>query len=199
MSAKNSRGLVKALLNLSMDGNSLTAQNQYPPLVVAALPEYTVRLNNVAVSGQTTAQMLSDESTLDTLDNLNGYKNIIHVWEGSNELFFGADAFTTYTNLVNYCLHRKAAGFTVIIATLSPRIYAGTPITQEADRLTVNANIRSNWRTFADALSDIGGDPIVGNYAYCLNTTYFTDGCHFAPAGNMIIAGVVTKAIRSLV
>lgn len=205
MTTSVNRGVIKTApigrINLVMDGNSLTASGYFPQLVYTDLVSlgYTVMMQNYGVGGQTTEQMLADDRTVDIAENLNAYKNIIHVWEGSNELYFNATAITTYNNIVTYCKRRRAAGFQVIVGTLTPRIFTLTPVTQEADRLAVNANIRSNWRSFADGISDMGADPIVGNYDYCLNTAYFADGVHYTAAGYTIVADIVSKAIRKLV
>jgi hypothetical protein len=71
---------------------------------------------------------------------------------------------------------RRNAGFKVIVSTILPRSQAGLASTFETDRQMVNTLIRDNWQSFADGLSDIGANPIIGDSGDELNKAYYVDG-----------------------
>lgn len=187
-------------LNLTLDGNSLTAYVGYPAMLASLInSSYTLNLRNFAVSGQTTTQMLSDVvAEVDKPLHKAASHNIVFVMEGINDLYFGATAVTAYENLRTYCLGRRAYGFKVILGTLTPRTNSGTPPSYETDRLAVNMRIRSNWLDFADAILDLGGHELIGQTGQSENTTYYPDKVHFTPAGNTIIANQLAKTINRL-
>jgi hypothetical protein len=61
-----------------------------------------------------------------------------------------------YTRYLQWCADWRAAGFKVVACTVLPRNNGGLYAGFEADRQTVNAQIRANWASFADALADMG-------------------------------------------
>ena len=187
----------KTNYNLIFDGNSLTAYDGYVGIVAQSLRAKgdTPTVQNYGVSGQTTAQMLSDVVTqVDTLANLNKPLNIVSCWEGSNDLQLGGTVVAAHSRLMDYCIGRRNAGFKVIVGTLTPR----NTVDIEAKRLAVNTLLRNTWTTFADGLVDVGGDPIIGNLATCSDTRYYVDGVHFASQGHPIVAGYFLAAVEAL-
>lgn len=187
-------------LSLVLDGNSLTAFVGYPGMLPALLrPGFTTTIINYAVSGQTTINMLSDAVTqIDTTANKAKSYNILFMWEGINDLFFGATANAAYNRIVEYCNGRRAYGFKVLVGTLTPRTNAGTPSDYEAKRLEVNTLIRANYTTFSDGMVDIGGDANLGATGASNNTTYYYDLVHMTTAGNQIVAGLVASTVNSI-
>lgn len=174
------------------DGNSMTASQTYPSQSQTLLgPAWTY--SNVAVSGQTTIDMLSRAAVQVDQYRVYGARQIVSCWEGTNDLFFGANAADAYARLVQYCSERRALGFKVMILTILPRAVAD-PF--EANRLIVNANIRANWSSFADAMCDLTTDPNIGYPGACLDTTYYTDGTHMNNAGSGIVAGMAVPIIQ---
>jgi len=190
------------------DGNSLvagtgaSAGHNMPTLVTSALissGKYST-LQNFGVSSQTTVQMTSDaQAQIDSLYNLSKYRNIVVVWEGTNDIYFGATAEEAYNNLVSYCQARRSAGYKVVIVTLLPRSNAGTPVGFDTDRLSVNTNIRNNWTTFADAIADVASNTAIGDAGDELDTIYYnSDKVHMTDTGYGVVAGAVKAAIMGL-
>ncbi len=195
------------------DGNSLTAgqgatsgQNSDPPtgtIYPAVCLGYLGSkwmARNFGVSGQTTPDMSADAATqTDPLYSASNTRNVVVGWEITNDLFFGASAADAYTNYVTYCQARQAVGWRVPAVTVLPRSEAGTPAGFEADRQTVNANIRANWRSFADSLADIASDSRIGPAGSQTNPTYYGDLVHLTDAGYAIVAQYVAAAIQSAI
>jgi lysophospholipase L1-like esterase len=195
-------------LNIVFDGNSLTAgvggSQPYSINCVQSLinSQYSVISSNFGVSGQTTVQMISDaNSQIDGAYDPSKNYNIVVCWEGINDLYFGATITQAYNNLVTYCLGRKAKGYKVVICTLTPRQNTGTPANQETNRLAVNQLILTNWKTFADAVANIGDNIPMGLYASCTNSIYYSssDLVHFTDVGYNIMAGIASTAIFSAI
>jgi lysophospholipase L1-like esterase len=150
---------------------------------------------NLAVGGQTTAEMLADAATqVDPKYRSDLEHNICVVWEGTNDLAKGATAQAAYDNLVTYCQGRRAAGYKVVIVTILPRGLTGF---NEA-RNTVNASLRENLSTFADAIADPASDDRIGDDDDYADVTYYRDGVHMTAAGYAIVAGLVQTAIEGL-
>jgi lysophospholipase L1-like esterase len=180
------------------DGNSMTGgSSTYPATVMPTFPSMTS--TNVGVPGQTTPDMLSDAVTqVDPLYNGTLANNVLVCWEGTNDLKLGATAASAYSSLVTYCSNRRAAGYKVVIVTLLPRNDGGTPGTFEADRQTVNTNIRANWTTFADALADVAAIGAIGDFGDSNNATYYQDNVHMTALGYDIVAYCVCDGIAAV-
>ncbi len=184
------------------DGDSLTNGQTgtafikgYTDRVMAALTGPTDAYN-FAITGQTIPQMDTDAvAQVDGLYDVTLDSNVVVFWAGTNDLSTDSPA-TVYANIVSYCTARRAAGFDVAVCTLLPK---GASAPFETDRQTVNANIRTNWATFADALVDIGADPTIGDPGDQNNGTYYqVDAIHLTEAGQAIVAGLVTTALAGL-
>ena len=187
---------------LVVDGNSMSdgvgGSAPYSDLISTYLGN-AWSISNFAVSGQTTAQMITDAATeIDTTLDEDLLCNIIAVWEGTNSLYFGATGAAAYADLVTYCQARQSAGWKVVILTVLPRSNSGTPTDFEIHRQTVNTNIRENWQTFADALVDIAADRRLGDLGDQTNTTYYPDLVHLNDAGYAIVAHYVASAVLQL-
>ena len=154
---------------------------------------------NIGRSGYTVAQMSSDASTrIDFRFRSSRIHNILVLFGGTNDLYYGADAATTYNNIVTYVTARRNAGYKVIINTILPRSGGVTPVTFEADRQTVNTLLRNNWQSFADGLSDIASSTIIGQAGDESNATYYADSIHPTNAGYAIVAASVAEQINTL-
>lgn len=146
---------------------------------------------NVSEEGDTIAGMLSDAAaTVDAIIDPSYDRCIAVLLGGLNDLIAGTSKTTIYNNIVSWCQGRQAAGYQVVIQTILPYTY-GTD--REDDRHWINVQIRENWRTFADALSNIDGDSDLQDL-----DTYYVDHVHPNDAGHAIIAGYVEEAILSL-
>ena len=178
---------------LIVDGCSL-AQGVFAPLVTALANPWTA--TDVAVGGQTTAQMNTDAATeVDPMLRAYYQRHVVVAWELTNDLGSGTSAADAYAHMVTYCQGRQAAGYKVVVVTCLPR---GSDGTFETKRLAVNASIRAGWATFADALADPNTDPHIGYPGAQNDATYYYDTTHCTAAGYAIAAGYLKAAIESL-
>lgn len=136
-------------------------------------------------------------SQVDLLYSVSLYdRNIVCVWGGINDLAQGANATTVYNNIVAYCQARQTVGWEVVVLTLLPY---NNDSGIDTSRLAINANIMSNWHTFADAVADVGSANHLGQLADTLNGTYYqSDHIHPTGTGREIIANLVATAITNL-
>jgi lysophospholipase L1-like esterase len=183
------------------DGNSLTRDvgvvNTYPAQTMALLGLAPASYVNLGIPAFTTP-LMSARAAVDARFSIDHQRLIDVAWEGRNDIVLnGASAATAYANLVSYCQARRAAGLRVVIVTLLPST-AGVPGTYEADRQTVNGLLRANWPAFADALADVGNDPVIGQATSPNNLTYYTDGIHMTETGYGIVASIVAPAIQQV-
>lgn len=184
-----------------------TTGNDYPSQVIALLGA-NWSATNYAVSGQTAAQMQADAaSQIDVILSHANNRITLIAWSGTNDLYFGASATTTYDRIKAYAQARKAAGWRVILLSVLPRTNSGTPAGFETDRQAVNASLRADFPTgtayssvltgasYADYLVDVGNDATIGQAGQTTNTTYYLDLVHLTNAGYAIVAAYVKNAI----
>lgn len=164
---------------------------------------------NLGLSSITMATMETRAATtVDPYRSPINNRTMLIAWGGTNDLFFGASAATTYSRIVTYATARKAAGWRVVILSILPRSAGTPPPTFEADRQTVNAALLADFPTatgqtritsggaYADYLIDVGADPTIGCAGCQTNTTYYADLVHLTNAGYAIVADYVKKAIQ---
>lgn len=192
--------------NLVFDGDSLTVgytgtgdsvASAFTDQILKQLP-VTVKSYNVAVVGQTIAQMTADAATqVNPLVDAAVLKNTLVVWAGTNDIAATPGAPNThYNNLVAYCTARRTAGYKVAVLTCLPR---GAVAQFETDRQAFNTLIRNNWATFADALVDVGNDATIGVAGAQNNVTYYQgDATHLNTAGWQIAANLAVTGINSI-
>lgn len=150
--------VVEQVPNIVFDGDSLTngtgalpfndfpLGNDYPSQVAASLDSRGTYFN-VGVGGETTATMITNAPTVVDAKLVSGANNVVSFAGGTNDLQATDNATTTYNRIVTYCQARQAAGWKVIVSTLTPRSDAGTPGDFDTQRLSVNTSIRANWAT----------------------------------------------------
>lgn len=188
------------------DGNSLTrgfgssdpATESYPAQMAPLLPGWTI--TNLGLDGYTTALLDTQDATrLYPRYDITRPKDIVVMWEISNDLYGGgvvADALTRYAT---WCQKARDEGYKVIAATVLPRSGGSPPVTFEADRQTANTSVRANWATYADALADIAADTRIGDPGDDLDTTYYNaDATHLNATGYGVVAGIVAPVVLSL-
>jgi lysophospholipase L1-like esterase len=108
------------------DGNSYVHGNGYTPFatyIMQQLPFTTngATMQNFGVGGQTTPQMLADQSSQVLSQYVSGKANILLVFEGGNDIHFNGSVANAVQNMKTYCLNARAAGFKVITSTNIPR------------------------------------------------------------------------------
>ena len=158
--------------SVTCDGNSITYGNQasnrlvtaYPP-VLATLPILNgAPVINIGVSGQNTAQMLSDRSDVNA-SWASGKTNVLIAMEGTNSIGTGGrTGVQAAQDMLTYATTVKAANaWTVVLVGTIPRygVVSGLEYTQpnvdaynDQVRL-LNEHLRDNWRGVADYFIDI--------------------------------------------
>lgn len=196
---------------LVADGNSITYGSGATSwaVTIATYIGTTWAINNVAVSAQTTLDMLSDAAAdVDALYSTANTFNVSVCQEGMNHIYFNGTAAAVCGAIESYCGQRKAKGFRVVVTTIPPRgDFAGTSTlpgangaAQEAEYLVrrdaVNVWLRANWRRFADGLADIAADARIGDAGDEANATYYQgDEVHPTTTGQSVYAEKIAAAI----
>jgi lysophospholipase L1-like esterase len=197
-----------AQLHIVCEGDSLTvglnlaatSRSTYPfQLALLYTDNRMVAVYNDAVSAQTIDDMDAQTSVTATYDSRKG-NQVLVVWAGTNDIYFGNTAAGTYALLSAYCAARRAEGYKVVVLTALPRSNAGTPGDFNTTRATFNTSIRAGWATFADALADVAADSRIGDNGDELDTTYYdADKVHMNATGYGVIASIVKAAIATIV
>lgn len=181
------------------DGNSIvagftvTVEDAWPTRLEALLGRGSVRAMNLgAIAFQTPTLVTQAATFVDVLYSASRAKNIVCVMEGTNHLIASATGAQAYASFQTYCLARRAAGWSVVVANVPP----STLITsgKETARTDCNASLASNWNTFADGFVDL----TTGNLSDPLNATYYTDGTHWTAAGQADAAARFQTAVSGL-
>jgi lysophospholipase L1-like esterase len=192
--------------NIVDDGDSITANvgatggKGWPTQAFDGI-DGRATVANVAVSGKLLSAMYADAPTLVDPKYVVGAENICTIWGGTNDIAgsLAVTAASLYTMTVNYHNARHAAGFKTVAFTTLPRSNGGGGMaTFEARRIELNNLIRTNWRTFADALVDVASDSVMGQEGQSTNLTYYADGTHPTNAGYARIARYVREAFATL-
>lgn len=190
------------------DGDSLTSGtgstggNTYPNQLITLLGSSNYEVINDGTGGHKITDLLSGASTIDEyITTIARPKNYYIGWAGTNDIYTsGTDAAVCYSNYVSLLSGRRSSGTKVIACTLLPRTNTSTPSYQEHQRQQLNAMIRQNWYSFADALADFGNDPIIGLAGSEMDTAYYdTDRVHMTNSGYAIIASIAKTALLSII
>ncbi len=191
-----------AIGNIVFDGDSLTAgstaTDPYPSQVMREFhPE--VYWVNLGIGGQKLSDMLANApSKVDPLYQSKLGRNVVVVWGGTNDIrHWNHKPAAVFQHLRQYCLGRREQGYTVVVMTLLPRSDGDYPETFEFDRQQVNTMIRQSWTGFADALVDVGSDPLIG-LAGCETDPrfYSPDRVHLNNGGLALVAGQVNQLLQ---
>lgn len=196
-------------IRIICDGNSLTFGSgkssdlkAYPFQLITLLgnPQTYEAVYNLGIASQTTSQIVAQFPNIQAhLKDNSKSKNIYVAWECTNQLANGGTVNDCYNTYVTLCGLARSAGFYVVAMTVLPRNNAGTPVTFEADRQSLNTLIRSNYATFSDAIVDVGADATIGVAGAYNNATYYNaDLVHLTDAGYGVVAGLVRTAILSI-
>lgn len=178
---------------LILDGNSLSAIGPNVQNDMAVYLGSAWSIENYAVSGQTTAQMQSDYAA-QIAPRFNPFVSrcVLHVWEITNDLFLGATATQATTHIEGYITSALGTGFEAIAGTCTPREDSGTPVTFEADRQTVNGNLRTFCAANSVAVADYAGDARIGDAGDNNDATYYSiPGPHMTTAGYQVVADIL--------
>jgi hypothetical protein len=174
---------------LVLDGSSLMVG-----LTTLGVQPRFRKFANLAVGGQRTTNMLTDEATqLYPMLDATCRRNVVVCMEGTNDLLY-VDAAAGYANLAQYCSQARTNGFKAVICTVTHR---SGQAAYNAIADTVNASIRANWATFSDGIADVYADVRLQDPD---NATYYSDGIfHWTTAGNVVAAGIISDAVSLVV
>jgi hypothetical protein len=166
---------------------------------------------NNALEGDTAVAAIAGVAVQVTSSVKAGVRNVVSYAYGTNDLAAlsatngdAANATTVQTRIQAHCAAIKAANPTVkiVVATILPRnnSFTGgqTNTSFEASRLLINAWLRSNYATFADALADYGGDPYIGQYANVADATWINGSLHPKARGHAYMGAYLAAAINGL-
>ena len=124
-------------------------------------------------------------------------KNVLVFWEGTNELVVNkATPEAAHEAIKQFCLARRKAGWKKIaVMTVLPRETGGD---FEARRIALNQLLRNNWKGYADALIDVGGNTDIGQEGENTNKEFYSDGVHTTAKGNAVVASMVAPLLTNL-
>ncbi len=194
---------------LVFDGNSLTSVASPVASQRVPYPDQTVLLfrrgiglvwSNLAVSGQTTLDMLTRAPLVDACLSA-GPANVVVAWELTNDIGHGASGIDAADHFMTYCSDRRAAGWTVVALTGTPRGKNNppSPAAFEVERQIANTILRDTAPDYCDALVDVGATECVLGFDGADNyPRYYLDKLHLSTSGNAIVAQMVTDALVSL-
>ncbi len=186
--------------NIVYVGDSLTVgvNGTYPYDYYITLPTWngqSFTSSNIGVSGRTLQTMYQQAySNLNPLYSINSGMNIAVIWGGTNDLFSGSTASTTFSYLKAFGQHEKALGFKVLVATMISRVGL------DDQKNLYNNLIRADWPEFADGLADLAANNDLGADGAYASTTYFSgDGVHLTDTGYALVGSIMQSSINDLV
>ena len=180
--------------NLVFDGDSFFDQYVGSPVVVGGQYIPTGAYNNI-ISGRkiaTTRFGTSGDTIVSSITNFSATTGSV-IRSGDVVVFEcvtndlgtnGSTAAQAYADLTTYCGLVHAAGAKVVVCTMTARDKVGDPGDIETQRLAYNASVVANAGGIADAICDVGADPMFDTQADCANATnYNADKLHLTTAG----------------
>jgi hypothetical protein len=175
------------------DGDSITSGDLAPTPYTSYLAlNGAWNIINWGIPGETLATMLANApANIDRL-YVTGQKNVVVIWGGTNDFFFGTSVSTVYADMTSYVAARHAVGWKVIVPTMLSR--AG----EETQKNSYNALILAN-SAGADGIADFTGTPL-GCDGCSTNATWFnSDKLHPTEAGvTTYEAPIIGAAINAL-
>ena len=156
---------------------------------------------DLTVAGDTLDRLNTRASwAIDPLYAASRRKNILVFSSGINDLYNGRTVAETFAKMVMVGQARRQVGWKIVWLTLIPSWdMASTVEDYVIQRQAINALMRANRASFADALADVGADATMGVEGIEADRAYYqSDGWQLTAEGYRIMAGYVTQAIRTL-
>jgi hypothetical protein len=214
LSAAQSGDFKAILVN---DGDSLSAKLgsetgvTFMTFAVAKIPQSPISTQNVAISGQTLAQMVVGFSEHITPLYQPSLPFIVHLMAGTNDIRAGANAETIARNLKRYVnlIHELGANAKIVLATspLQCDIFRN-PAQRAAlqsvnDLLIARSKVPQEAGGFgADGLANYWADPTIGPNSYSASAfcdrAYSIDGQHGTDLTKGIMGTIEAAAIAPL-
>jgi hypothetical protein len=129
------------------------------------------------------------------------HANILVLFVGLHDLSFGGSVAETFPRMVSFGQARRRVGWKVVWLTLLPALASVMRPGEDfvTERQAINAMMRKNRTSFADALADVGADPVIGVEGAAANVAYYQDdGWTLTAKGYGIAAGIVKNAVQTL-
>lgn len=193
-------------LNIALEGDSLSllkSTGSYTPYGGILKDRFNGKgatLTDDAISGGTvTGTMTQGISRIAKAYDKNTDQNIIVLWGGTNDLYYGGNAEKTYEGIKNLTQKYKEQGWKVIVATAIQRGDANEA-TEDGERVKLNNLIRQSTGLW-DKTVDLASLPefLDTNNAVQNNTSiYMPDKTHLTAKGSGLIADQIEKAINDL-
>ena len=191
----------KALILIEGDSMSdvgFAGAKSYPKKLEAKLGN-KVDFSFRARSGeQVSKQMLAEASTNAKLFDGDRKDNIVVLWGGTNDIYFGETANTAFDGLKKTAQTYKDEGFKVLVLTAAQNGYGAN---RDHTRKTFNDLIRNAQQPPWDEIVDIAKMPEFSdeNDAVSNNRKYYADTVHLTETGNQLVSNEVEKAIQKLI
>jgi|GEM_PF-6465898 len=198
------------------DGDSITLgmNGATPPCSqMAGMVDATIsnQITNLGIGGEALSIMLHNAAMkVDPLYNTQAKRNLVIIFGGTNDIGAVSTPLSTYQILAAYCMARRKAGWNVIVVPMISRtgISGGNGgATMDSLKNSYNALIMSGWPTFADAVIDPTGIPLLyadnafsnPNPTACAGGPCFQpDGIHPTTAGGALLGAAYVNAINGL-
>lgn len=188
------------------EGDSHTVGATNYPLICTGLVNQSSAakwvLSNLAAGGESMATILTQTATVDALVGTNAVAVLL---AGGNDLAQDTTAAAIHANIQTWCAGRQAAGFRVVVCTLTPLTADACPdgaggfTDRETKRQAVNTLIQANWASYADALADVASNANIGDPGDNTDLTYYqVDQIHLNWLGKEVLADIVSTAILSI-
>lgn len=159
-----------------------------------------IRFYNFGVGGQTTTNMSTDAAVqIDTLYNP-AVKNILIVWEVTNDIGFTQSVSGAVSRMTSYCNARRAVGWKVVLLTCIPRgglsVSGQTQPSYDNDLITANTSLIAGEGVFADKVIDLRSDSRLS----FVNPIYYREGdvTHLNQEGYRIVVEMIMQKILTL-
>lgn len=192
-----------------VEGNSLscfTPTNLYdtpvcwPSLMASGTfaAQHNIKVVNVAVGSTGTREAFARAPLhVDPLRPLADWGCVVFIEGGNDVAQVTGDGYNSYLRARQYCLDRRAAGWLVIIGTITNR--TSLPFdTWWWESLQYNSYVRQYWREFADGLVDLASTQELGATGAADNPLYFRDKIHYAAAGYEMVRQMVESELAKL-
>ncbi|MDD5476674.1 MAG: SGNH/GDSL hydrolase family protein [Candidatus Omnitrophica bacterium] len=155
----------------------------------------TITSLTIAVAGFQISDMYhSSDDKLNSIYNYDSGLNIVVIWGGTNDLWYGVTPAQAYSYLREFCQRQRRLGWKVLVMTMVSRINI------DSQKNQYNVLIRNNWTKFADGIIDIARDINIGADGAYSNKVYFNaDGIHLTDAGYAIIGSIAQTTITDFV
>lgn len=176
---------------VAAEGDSITNGTGLVPYTVTATASFPRAQGHVfAIPGNGMTEVEGRASEVDALMQA-GVGSFLTLLIGAND--YPVNAATYVARIAAYCNARRAAGWLVIICTITPKVDAGF----NTFRAAVNTLIRADT-SFYDGLADFAADPVMGPDAAAADITLYGDTVHPTQLGQNNLAAILVPVITAL-